>query len=148
MRSPKTSVLVGKYVSGWQSASKNWDLDILANQKDTFPEIDKMFRGTFNVRLIDPPCYLPADIPLIRAKKDGSCISKIAKVIKINESPIEAHIYDGGWPTDTIELLSVVNISETLDLCLDDLVTLTIQEFDEPYQSECIESAHEALKSA
>jgi hypothetical protein len=129
MDGPKTFVLRGKYVSGWQSASENWELDVCANQKDAFPEIDQMFRGTFNVRLIDPPRYVPVDIPQIRAKKDASCISKIAKVIKINESPIEAFIYDGGWPADTIELLSAANISEMLDISPEDSVTLVVQEF-------------------
>jgi len=122
-------ILRGKYVSGWQSASTNWDIDVRINQKNPFPEIDKMFRGTFNVRLIDPPRYVPADIPQIRAKKDVSCISKIAKVININESPIEAFIYNGGWPPDTIELLSAVNISESLNLRVGDYVCITIQEY-------------------
>ncbi len=124
----RTFSLRGEYVSGWRSASENWDDDIVANQKDDLPTIEEMCRGTFNIRLIEPAEYTPADIPQIRARKGGSCISRLAKVTQINGSPIEAFIYDGGWPPNTIELIARVNISQTLGLSLEDSVTVVIQE--------------------
>jgi len=126
--SHRTFNLTGCYVSGWQSASSNWIEDIVANQKDEFPMISEMYKGTFNIRLIDPVEYVPADIPLMRAKKNRSCISKIAKIITINGSPIEAFIYNGGWASDTIELISTINISQSLGLSLEDTVTIEVQE--------------------
>ena len=125
----KIIVLKGVYAEGWNSASDNWDLDIVPNQGKTFPEIKDMYKGTFNIKLTEPREYVPGDISEIRAKNGNrSCISNLCIVTSINKTPIEAYIYNGGWPSDTIELIANRNISKLLNLKLGDLVTINVSE--------------------
>jgi hypothetical protein len=120
--------LRGTYVEGWQAASGNWMDDIIANQEDSFPLIHEMFPGTLNIRLEEPQEYVPSDISKLRAIKNQSCISKVVRVVNINDQSIEAFIYDGGWPANTLELLARENLSKALNLGIGDTVILTIEE--------------------
>jgi len=98
-------------------------------QEWVFPRIRRMAVGTFNIRLSSPCRYEPSDIPALReANGDQSCISQAARVVEINGRPIEAWIYDGGWPDDTVELLSEVRLAETLAIVPGDRVVLVVHE--------------------
>lgn len=124
----KQFTLRGTYVSGWQSASGLWQQDILAKQAVDFPEIHEMFPGTFNIRLDPPVEYVPPDVAQLRALKAQSCISKVARVVAINQQSLEAYIYDGGWPANTLELLSREHLSNKLALNIGDPVVIEVQE--------------------
>ncbi len=130
MKVPEADVFTvrGHYVSGWQAASGNWKEDIIAKQESDFPLIHEMFPGTLNIRLEEPEEYVPSDIPRLREIKNQSCVSKVAKIVSINERPIEAYIYNGGWPSNTLELLSRECLTEYLGIAIGDPVKITIQE--------------------
>lgn len=120
-------IIKGHYVDGWGSASGNWQTDIVANQTDAIPNIADMYPGTFNVRLIDPPEFVPNDIAAIRARKPGSCVSRTTQVTHINNHPLVAYIYNGGWPANTLELIAESNIAQQLHIVKGDEVILTLE---------------------
>lgn len=98
-------------------------------QGRVFPRIHQMAVGTFNVRLIRPARYEPSDIRALReANGDQSCISQAARVVEVNGRSIEAWIYDGGWPDDTVELLSEVGLAEAFGASPCDKVVVVVHE--------------------
>ena len=131
IRSKATSVirLEGVYVQGWGSATPDWHRRICPMQEQLFPCIHQMAVGTFNVRLTSPGRYEPSDIRTLRqANGDQSCISQVARVVEINGRLLEAWIYDGGWPDDTVELLSEVRLAETLGARPGDRIVLVVED--------------------
>ena len=121
--------LDGVYVEGWGSATPDWRGRICPMQEKLFPRIHQMAVGTFNVRLTSPARYEPSDIPALRsANGDQSCISQTARVVEINGRPIEAWIYDGGWPDDTVELLSEATLAKTLGVAPGDKIVFVVHE--------------------
>ena len=121
--------LEGVYVQGWGSATPDWHRRICPMQEQCFPRIRQMVVGTFNVRLTSPGRYEPSDIRTLReANGDQSCISQVSRVVEINGRLLEAWIYDGGWPDDTVELLSEVRLAETLGIRPGDKVVLIVED--------------------
>lgn len=119
--------IIGPYVSGWGSASGNWNEDIVKRQIEALPSIGDMCTGTFNLKLICPNEFVPNDIEAIRKVNPGSCISRTTKVTRINDVTTEAYIYNGGWPSDTLELISKVHIAKEFELNLNDVVTVELE---------------------
>ena len=116
---------------------------ILAQHSEEFPGVHQCVPGTFNVKLRNPPTYVPPCDAVWKymARKRGEAtrnfaggehLSPLANVCEINGLPLTAWIYRGGHGDGTLELIACEKIYERLNLCPGASVVLCIQEFAEP----------------
>jgi hypothetical protein len=104
----KTVEVCGCHTKGKGNVSKEevWKA-ICAKYRKEFPQIHKCFRGTFNVKLADGEEYTPPGDAGYKKRGAMDYISPCAKVVAINDKPVEAWIFRGGfWKDNVIELLA------------------------------------------
>ncbi len=122
-------VLEGTYVSGGAYVSKPvpW-AQICQDHEGQFARIRKCVEGSFNVELAPGTAYVPPGEP-DRAQRTQNFLSPHARVTRINNTPVCAWIYRGGWGDEQLELLAEVRLSELLNVTPGAPVTITVEEF-------------------
>lgn len=93
--------------------------------------------GSFNLKLRDPRTYAPPRDRELKeeARKRGQCggnhISQFAKVRELNGKPVEAWLYRGGHPNDSLELLSRIRLRDFLGVADGAEVIVIIEEYEQ-----------------
>jgi CTP-dependent riboflavin kinase len=114
----------------------NWST-ICSHHEHELPEIRQFEAGSFNLKLRDPRTYVPPrdrefkEEARQRGQSGGNHISPLAKAVEVNGKVIEAWLYRGGHPDDTIELLSKIGLKKLLDIAHGAEVVVTIEENEE-----------------
>ena len=115
--------------------SSNW-ATICDHHDGELPAIREFAPGSFNLTLLDPRKYVPPrdrelkDESRRRGQSGGNHISKFAKIVALDGKPVEAWIYRGGHPDNSIELLSKVRLRDFLGASNGVIVLVTIEEHE------------------
>jgi CTP-dependent riboflavin kinase len=111
----------------------NWGT-ICDHHEDELPGIRGFTPGSFNLTLREPRTYVPPRDREFKEKarrkgqSGGNPISPLARVIELNGKPVEARLYRGGHPDDSLELLSPIRLRDFLGVTDGTEVAVIIEE--------------------
>ncbi len=115
--------------------STHW-ATICDHHESELPGIRNFIPGSFNLILQEPRTYVPPNDHKFReearhrGQREGNHISPLAKVIELNGRPVEAWLYRGGHPDDSVELLSKIRLKDFLGVLEGTEVIVSIEEHE------------------
>ena len=113
--------------------SSNWTT-ICQHHETELPDIRVFEPGSFNLTLRKPLTYVPPCDREFKAaargrgQDGGNHISPLAKVICLNGNSVEAWLYRGGHPNNSLELFSKIRLKEFLRVSAGAEVIVIIEE--------------------